>query len=259
MTDRVGDVIWRPSREQLRDSAYAAFVRWLTVTGRAAFGEAPAYRDVWQWSVDSVGRFWQAFADYAGVAGAASAPGAPAAMPGRGWFPETGVNYAARCLGGDRQGEAIVAIDDDGSSVIVGRSDSTLNRNGIRMGPADLYRVVEAMPEVREALVVGIEEPDGYYMPLFVQFTQGADPDGAAAAVRQAIRSALSPRYVPDEILAVSAIPHTRTGKKLEVPVKRLLMGQPLDTVVDPGAVDDIAALAEIRDAVRRPKPANQR
>ena len=153
----------------------------------------------------------------------------------------------------------LVEFDADGSSVIVGRSDSTLNRNGIRMGPADLYRVVEAMPEVREALVVGIEEPDGYYMPLFVQFTQGADPDGAAAAVRQAIRSALSPRYVPDEIFAVSAIPHTRTGKKLEVPVKRLLMGQPLDTVVDPGAMDDIDALAEIRDAVRRPKPANQR
>jgi acetoacetyl-CoA synthetase len=96
-------------------------------------------------------------------------------------------------------------------------------------------------------------------MPLFVQFTQGTDPDGAVAAVRQAIRSALSPRYVPDEIYAVSAIPHTRTGKKLEVPVKRLLMGQPLDTVVDPGAVDDVAALAEIRDAVRRPKPANRR
>ena len=655
MTDRAGDVVWRPAAEQLRDSEYAAFVRWLTETGRAAFGEAPAYRDVWQWSVNDVGRFWQAFAEYTGVAGAASQPGAPAAMPGRGWFPGTGVNYAARCLAGDRQGPAIVAIDDDGtrhvttweqlrrqvgalagflrdsgiapgdrvaavlpnrteavvgllaaasvgavwsvvapefgagaivsrlaqldpavliaangydyagrridrtdvlaevlgalpalrqliwvdqpegdlktgaavsdwsdimaadrpwtaqtvpfehplwvlfssgttgvpkgivhghggvilehlktltlhsvlrpgdrflvvgstswvvwntlvsgllrgctivlldgnpaypdlgrvwrvaaeekvaklglgaayvhasmragprpsrdhdlsalrmlhvtgsplspdaypwvydeigdvwlasvsggtdvagiflgaapgepvrtgrlqppalgvaaqawdaagrpvtgepgelvitrpmpsmplyfwsdpdgsryresyfstypgawrhgnlvefdadgSSVIVGRSDSTLNRNGIRMGPADLYRVVEAMPEVREALVVGIEEPDGYYMPLFVQFTRGADPDGAAAAVRQAIRSALSPRYVPDEIFAVSAIPHTRTGKKLEVPVKRLLMGQPLDTVVDPGAVDDIAALAEIRDAVRRPKPANQ-
>ena len=63
---------------------------------------------------------------------------------------------------------------------------------------------------------------------------------------------------MPDDIIAVSAIPHTRTGKKLEVPVKRLLMGQPLDTVVDPGAVDDIAALAEIRDAVRRPMSARR-
>ena len=656
MTDRVGDVIWRPAAEQLRDSEYAAFVRWLTETGRAAFGEAPAYRDVWQWSVDDVGRFWQAFAEYAGVAAAASEPGAPRAMPGRGWFPGTGVNYAARCLADDRQGPAIVAIDDDGTrrvttweqlrrqvgamagflrdsgvapgdrvaavlpnrteavvgllaaasvgavwsvvapefgagaivsrlaqldpavliaasgydyggrrigrtdvlaevlgalpglrqlvwaddqpggdletdapvsrwadimaadrpwtaqtvpfehplwvlfssgttgvpkgivhghggvilehlktltlhsvlrpgdrflvvgntswvvwntlvsgllrgctivlldgnpaypdlgrvwraaaeekvaklglgaayvhasmraglrpsrdhdlsalrmlhvtgsplspdayrwvydavgdvwlasvsggtdvagiflgaapgepvrigrlqppalgvaaqawdaagqsltgeagelvitrpmpsmplyfwndpdgsryrdsyfstypdvwrhgdfvefdadgnSVIVGRSDSTLNRNGVRMGPADLYRVVEAMPEVHEALVVGIEEPDGYYMPLFVRFTDGTDPHSAPAAVRQAIRSALSPRYVPDDVIAVSAIPHTRTGKKLEVPVKRLLMGQPLEAVVDPGAVDDVAALTEIRDAARRPMSARR-
>ena len=69
------------------------------------------------------------------------------------------------------------------------------------MGPADLYRVVEAMPEVHEALVVGIEEPDGYYMPLFVRFTDGTDPHSAPAAVRQAIRSALSPRYVPDDVI----------------------------------------------------------
>ena len=158
MTDRAGDVIWRLSRELLRDSEYAAFVRWLTETGRAAFGEAPAYRDVWQWSVDDVGRFWQAFAEYTGVAGAASQPGAPAAMPGRGWFPGTGVNYAARCLAGDRQGPAIVAIDDDGTRHVttweqlrrqVGALAGFLRDSGI--APGD--RVAAVLPNRTEAVV----------------------------------------------------------------------------------------------------------
>ena len=158
MTDRAGDVVWRPAAEQLRDSEYAAFVRWLTETGRAAFGEAPAYRDVWQWSVDDVRRFWQAFAEYTGVAGAASQPGAPAAMPGRGWFPGTGVNYAARCLAGDRQGPAIVAIDDDGTRHVttweqlrrqVGALAGFLRDSGI--APGD--RVAAVLPNRTEAVV----------------------------------------------------------------------------------------------------------
>jgi acetoacetyl-CoA synthetase len=145
----------------------------------------------------------------------------------------------------------LVEFDADGSSVILGRSDSTLNRNGIRMGPADIYTVVEAMPEVREALVVGIESDGSYYMPLFVQLAEGADADAAAEAIRRAIRAALSPRYVPDDIIPVPAIPHTRTGKKLEVPVKRILQGQPVEMAVDPGSVDDLAALTAIRDLAR--------
>ena len=158
MTDRVGEVIWRPAAEQLRDSEYAAFVRWLTETGRAAFGEAPAYRDVWQWSVNDVGRFWQAFAEYASVAAAASEPGAPRAMPGRGWFPGTGVNYAARCLAGDRQGPAIVAIDDDGTRRVttweqlrrqVGAMAGFLRDSGV--APGD--RVAAVLPNRTEAVV----------------------------------------------------------------------------------------------------------
>lgn len=140
----------------------------------------------------------------------------------------------------------LVEFDHDGTSVIVGRSDSTLNRNGIRMGPADLYRIVESMPEVLEALVVGVEEPGGYYMPLFVQLMPDIEPEAVATKIRDTIRIALSPRYVPDDIIAVSRIPHTRTGKKLEVPVKRLLLGDDLNQVVDPGSVDDISALAQI-------------
>ncbi len=151
-------------------------------------------------------------------------------------FPRTGVW---------RHGD-LVEFDHDGTSVIVGRSDSTLNRNGIRMGPADLYRIVESMPEVLEALVVGVEEPGGYYMPLFVQLMPDIEPEAVATKIRDTIRIALSPRYVPDDIIAVSRIPHTRTGKKLEVPVKRLLLGDDLNQVVDPGSVDDISALAQI-------------
>ena len=158
-------------------------------------------------------------------------------------------SYYATYPGVWRHGD-LVEFDTDGSSVIVGRSDSTLNRNGIRMGPADLYRIVEAMDEVHEALVVGLERGDSYYMPMFVAFADGVDVEAASDAVRAAIRAALSPRYVPDAIIPVSAVPHTRTGKKLEVPVKRLIAGAPLESVVDPGAVDDFGALQEIRDLV---------
>ncbi|GFJ87796.1 AMP-binding protein [Phytohabitans rumicis] len=149
----------------------------------------------------------------------------------------------------------LVEFDSDLSSVILGRSDSTLNRHGIRLGPADIYRVVEAVPEVEEALIVGVEEGDGYYMPLFVHLRDGVDPVAATDAIKRAIRSGLSPRYLPDAIIPVSRVPHTRTGKKLEVPVKRLIQGQPLESVVDPGLVDDAAVLAEIRDSARRHHP----
>ena len=162
-------------------------------------------------------------------------------------------SYFAAYPGVWRHGD-LVEFGPDGSSVIIGRSDATLNRNGIRLGPADIYQVVEPLAEVRDCLVVGVEQGDGYYMPLFVHFADGVDPEGGADKVRRAIRSALSPRYVPDAIISVSAVPRTRTGKKLEVPVKRLIQGVPLESVADPGAVDDFGALAEIRDLVARPR-----
>ncbi|WP_405784734.1 acetoacetate--CoA ligase [Streptomyces sp. NBC_01378] len=145
-----------------------------------------------------------------------------------------------------------IEFDPDGSSVIRGRSDSTLNRQGVRMGPADIYQVVEALPEVREALVVGAElGPDAYYMPLFVALQDGADQVGAALRIKEAIREGLSPRHVPDDVVAVRGIPHTRTGKKIEVPVKRLLQGAALRDVVDSGAVDDPELLLEYEEFAR--------
>jgi acetoacetyl-CoA synthetase len=176
-------------------------------------------------------------------------------MPLYFWDDPDGSRYRASYFsmwpGVWRHGD-LVEFDDDRSSVIHGRSDSTLNRNGVRMGPADIYRVVEVLPEVQEALIVGVEQPDGYYLPLFVHLRDGVDAAAAVASIRSAIRAALSPRYLPDDVLVVRAIPHTRTGKKLEVPVKRLLQGHRLEDVVDPGSVDDPAVLDEMCDAARR-------
>ncbi|RBM04918.1 acetoacetate--CoA ligase [Streptomyces sp. PT12] len=128
-----------------------------------------------------------------------------------------------------------------GTVVIHGRSDSTLNRQGVRMGSADIYEAVERLPEIRESLVIGVEEPDGgYWMPLFVALADGtALDDGLRSRIRSAIKSALSPRHVPDEIIEIPGVPHTLTGKRLEVPVKRLLQGAALTSAVNPGSVDD--------------------
>lgn len=143
-----------------------------------------------------------------------------------------------------RQGDWIT-ITERGTVVIHGRSDSTLNRNGVRMGSADIYAAVETVPEVTEALVIGAEQPDGtYWMPLFVVLAEGhALDDALVERIRSAIREKASPRHVPDEVIAVPGIPHTRTGKKLEVPVKRILQGAPPARVANPDAVDDATLL----------------
>ncbi|WP_143696133.1 acetoacetate--CoA ligase [Williamsia sp. 1138] len=120
-----------------------------------------------------------------------------------------------------------VTITNRGSVVVHGRSDATLNRHGIRMGSADICQVVEDLPEVTEALVVGVEEPDGgYWMPMFITLTEGARLDEELSkAVKAAVREKVSPRHVPDEVIEAPGIPHTPTGKKLEVPVKNILRG----------------------------------
>jgi acetoacetyl-CoA synthetase len=137
-----------------------------------------------------------------------------------------------------RQGDW-ASISAQGTLKLVGRSDSTLNRGGVRMGSAEIYAVVEREPEVMDSLVVGVELSDGgYYMPLFVVLANGAELDVELRdRIRAAIRKHLSPRHVPDEILAAPAVPRTLTGKKLEVPVKRILQGVPIGQAVTLGAV----------------------
>ncbi len=109
------------------------------------------------------------------------------------------------------------------------------------MGSADIYEAVERLPEIRESLVIGVEQPDGgYWMPLFVHLAPGAVLDDALlSSIKGTIREQLSPRHVPDEVIEVPGIPHTLTGKRIEVPVKRLLQGTPLEKAVNPGSIDN--------------------
>jgi acetoacetyl-CoA synthetase len=136
-------------------------------------------------------------------------------------------------------------ITERGTCLITGRSDSTLNRGGVRMGTADIYAAVESIPEVIDCVVLGVEQPDGgYWMPLFVQLAPGTSlTDALETTIRSAIREQASPRHVPDEIIAVPAVPHTRTGKRLEVPLKRLFQGVDPARALNVGAVDDAAAV----------------
>lgn len=138
-----------------------------------------------------------------------------------------------------------ITLTDHGSVIVHGRSDSTLNRHGIRMGSADIYQAVESLPEVVEALVIGAEQPDGgYWMPLFVVLAEGVElTDALSEKIDDAVRTEVSPRHVPDEIIVAPGIPHTRTGKKLEVPVKKLFQGGDPAKVVERSAVDDPALL----------------
>ncbi|GAA3763978.1 acetoacetate--CoA ligase [Streptomyces tremellae] len=169
-------------------------------------------------------------------------------MPVRFWNDPDGSRYHDSYFdtypGVWRHGDWIT-LTDRGSVVIHGRSDSTLNRQGVRMGSADIYEAVERIPEVRESLVIGLEQPDGgYWMPLFVHLADGAVlDDDLVARIRQTIRTDLSPRHVPDEVIEAPGIPHTLTGKRIEVPVKRLLQGTPLERAVNAGSVDSLDVL----------------
>ncbi|WP_394842142.1 acetoacetate--CoA ligase [Pendulispora brunnea] len=146
-------------------------------------------------------------------------------------------------------------ITPSGGGIIYGRSDATLNRHGHRLGTSELYRVVEAVPEVLDSLVVDLEylgRPS--YMPLFVALRPGIELDAALQeTLRQRIREGVSPRFVPDEILQVPEIPRTLTGKKQELPVKKLLLGRALTDVVNrdacanPGAFDWFVEFAQRR------------
>jgi acetoacetyl-CoA synthetase len=124
-------------------------------------------------------------------------------------------------------------ITPEGGAIIYGRSDATINRHGIRMGTAELYRAVEVQPEVLDSLVVDLEYLGREsYMPLFVVLREGHVLDEALSRrLRDAIKAALSPRHVPNEILQVQAIPRTLSGKKMELPVKKLLLGAAPETV----------------------------
>ncbi len=117
---------------------------------------------------------------------------------------------------------------------MLGRSDAVLNRAGVRIGTAEIYRVMEDVPEIVDSLVVNIDEPGGTgFMPLFVTLKDGHRLDEELRQrIRTHLRQEYSPRHVPDEIVEVPGIPLTVTGKKMEVPIRRILTGTPVDTAV---------------------------
>ena len=165
--------------------------------------------------------------------------------------------YYATFPGVWRHGD-LAKINARGGAYVYGRSDATLNRFGVRIGTAEIYRVVEQVDGVADSLVVCCATRDGgHFMPMFVSLAPGAELDEALKArIAARLRREASPRHVPDEIHAVPAIPYTLTGKKMEVPVRKLLSGLPperaasRDAMAQPRLLDWYAAFA--RDAAAR-------
>ena len=178
-------------------------------------------------------------------------------MPVQFWNDPDGSRYRAAYFdhypGVWRHGDWIL-FTERGSSLITGRSDATLNRGGVRIGTSELYGVVEEFDEVLDSLVVHLEATDD--LLLFVVLRDGIElDDDLRTRLSDALRTGLSPRHRPDDIVAVPAIPRTMTGKKLELPVKRILTGTPVtdvvsrDALVDPDAIGPFADYALARAA----------
>lgn len=160
-----------------------------------------------------------------------------------------------------------ITIEADGSCVISGRSDATLNRGGVRLGTAEFYAVVEALPEVADSLVVHLDKGGddatdrsaGGRLLLFVVPAAGCDMDDELRSrIAVALRTHLSPRHVPDAIHAMPGVPRTLSGKKLEVPVKRILTGTAVADAASLGALanpDVLAAYEKFRGDEVGPAP----
>jgi hypothetical protein len=221
-----GDILWQPGPEVLERARITAYRRWLGAERGIALGGGTgpdAYRQLHHWSVTEPGPFWDSLWDYFGIAGErGDGPVLTGGqMPDITWLP-------------------------DGGCVIFGRSDATLNRGGVRMGTSEFYRVVEQLPEVADSLVVDTGQlgTDGRLILYLVLADGAALDDDLAGRIKAALRAALSPRHVPDEIHQVPGIPRTLSGKKLEVPVRRILLGTPVADAADPDALANPEVLA---------------
>ncbi|KND39083.1 MULTISPECIES: acetoacetate--CoA ligase [Streptomyces] len=169
-------------------------------------------------------------------------------MPVTFWGPDGDERYRRAYFedypGAWRHGD-FFKVNARGGCFVLGRADATLNRQGVRIGTAEIYRVVEALDQVTGALVVSLDLPDEkFFMPLFVALTDGVTLDaGLQQTIRDRLRREYSPRHVPDRIIQVPAVPTTLTGKKLEVPARRILLGTPVEQAADPSTVADPRAL----------------
>jgi acetoacetyl-CoA synthetase len=180
-------------------------------------------------------------------------------MPVGFWGDEDGSRYRAAYFehypGVWRHGDWI-EITSRGTAVIYGRSDSTINRQGVRMGTSEIYRAVQAVPEVIDALVVDVPKPgtEGW-MPLFVVLREGEElTEELTAQIKRQVRERCSPRHVPNEVVQITDVPRTLSGKVLEIPVKRILMGEPAskaasrDSLANPEALDWFVDFARAAD-----------
>ncbi|WP_293394646.1 acetoacetate--CoA ligase [Nevskia sp.] len=170
-------------------------------------------------------------------------------MPIKFWNDEGGKRYRESYFevfpGVWRHGD-FIKVNARGGCYIYGRSDSTLNRYGVRIGTAEIYRAVEQLPEIADSLIVCCELPGGqFFMPLFIRLKPDyALDDGLVQRIARKLREDCSPRHVPDKVYALDILPYTLTGKKMEVPVRKLLMGWPLekaasrDAMMNPAAID---------------------
>jgi acetoacetyl-CoA synthetase len=150
-----------------------------------------------------------------------------------------------------RQGD-FFKVNERGGCFVLGRSDATLNRYGIRIGTAEIYAALESVEEITDALIVNLDLPGGgFFMPLFVTLEDGAVLDDALRGkIARRLRSQYTGRHVPDQVIRVAAIPVTLTGKKMEVPVRKILLGVPPDeaanrnAMANPASLDAFAAYA---------------
>ena len=132
-----------------------------------------------------------------------------------------------------------IKFNDRGGCIIYGRSDSTINRQGVRMGTSEIYQAVESLPEIMDSLIIDLEMLGREsYMPLFVVLRDGVTlDDGLKDRIKQKLRADASPRHVPNDIIAIDQVPYTLSGKKMEVPIRKVLLGQNIGEAANPGAM----------------------
>jgi acetoacetyl-CoA synthetase len=178
-------------------------------------------------------------------------------MPVGFWGDDDGSKYRAAYFesypGVWRHGDWIT-LQENGSCVITGRSDATLNRGGVRIGTSEIYRVVEAVEGIDDSLIVHLEDAEGGgagALVLFVTVGQGLQLADLVDPIKRALRGNLSPRHVPDEIHVLPSIPTTLSGKKLELPVKRILRGADPDSVASRGALKNPESLDAVAKVAR--------
>ena len=177
-------------------------------------------------------------------------------MPVRLWNDDDGElyrrTYFAEYPGVWRQGD-FFRVNERGGCFVLGRSDATLNRYGVRIGTAEVYAALESVPEVADALIVNLDLPGGrFFMPLFVKLSGGLRLDyRISGEIRDRLRREYTPRHLPYQIVQVPEIPVTLTGKKLEVPVRKILLGVPPDDAANRNAMANPQSLDAFAEYAR--------